>query len=145
MATVVHFGFILYGVLKSKLPKIAFIVQMNKLTYILVVSSLNIFLTHCFSSWVGGGGSGSLAFNTALLSENNTAVVLNELCFWTLSIVCCLKKQKQKKKIEELKYGQNITIYTSTKFTEGSITNHRATYLGAYTHEPLKQVRHRWQ
>jgi hypothetical protein len=49
-------------------------------------------------------------------------------------------------KIEELKiYIQNITIHTSTKFTQGSITNHRATYLGAYTHKPLKQVRHRWQ
>jgi hypothetical protein len=50
-------------------------------------------------------------------------------------------------KIEELKniYVANITIHTSTKFTQGSTTNHRATYLGAYTHKPLKQVRHRWQ
>jgi hypothetical protein len=29
----------------------------------------------------------------------------------------------------------------STKITQGSITNHRATYLGAHTHKPLKQVR----
>jgi hypothetical protein len=49
-------------------------------------------------------------------------------------------------KTEELKiYIPNITIHTSTKFTPGSITNHRATYLGAYTHKPLKQVRHWWQ
>jgi hypothetical protein len=49
-------------------------------------------------------------------------------------------------KIEELKiYIPNIRIHTSTKFTQGSITNHRATYLGAYTHKSLKQVRHRWQ
>jgi hypothetical protein len=41
-------------------------------------------------------------------------------------------------KIEELKYIPNITIHTSTKFTQGSITNHRATYLGAYIHKPLK-------
>jgi hypothetical protein len=38
---------------------------------------------------------------------------LNELYFWTLSIVWCLKK------IEELKiYIPNITIHTSTKFTQ---------------------------
>jgi hypothetical protein len=36
-------------------------------------------------------------------------------------------------KIEELKIYTNITIHTSTKFTQGSITNHRATYLGAHT------------
>jgi hypothetical protein len=49
-------------------------------------------------------------------------------------------------KIEELKiYIPNIPIHTSIKFTQGSITNHRATYLGAYTHKPLNQVRHRWQ
>jgi hypothetical protein len=36
--------------------------------------------------------------------------------------------------IEELKiYITNITIHTYTKFTQGSIANHRATYLGAYT------------
>jgi hypothetical protein len=49
-------------------------------------------------------------------------------------------------KIEELKiYIYQISQYTSTKFTQGSITNHRATYLGAYIYKPLKQVRHRWQ
>jgi hypothetical protein len=41
-------------------------------------------------------------------------------------------------KIEELKiYVPNITLHTPTKFTQGLITNHRATYLGAYTHKPL--------
>jgi hypothetical protein len=59
-----------------------------------------------------------------------------------LDFIHCLVSQK----IEELKiYIPNITIHTSTKFTQGSITNHRATYLGAYTHKPLKQVRHQWQ
>jgi hypothetical protein len=48
-------------------------------------------------------------------------------------------------KLRNKKYIPNITIHTSTKFTQGSITNHRATYLGAYTHKPLKQVRHQWQ
>jgi hypothetical protein len=49
-------------------------------------------------------------------------------------------------KIEELQIYTKISQYTRPqKIAQGSITNHRATYLGAHTHKPLKQVRHRWQ
>jgi hypothetical protein len=62
---------------------------------------------------------------------------LKELFFWTLSIVWCLKN----KKIEELKIMGKISQYTRPqKITRVSITNHRATYLGAHSHKPLKQV-----
>jgi hypothetical protein len=77
---------------------------------------------------------------------NNFCRILTMVCwYWTnctFGLYPCLVSQK----IEELKiYIPNITIHTSTKFTPGSITNHRATYLGAYTHKPLKKVRHQWQ
>jgi hypothetical protein len=42
-------------------------------------------------------------------------------------------------------WGIKISQYTCPKLTQGSITNHRATYLVAHTHKPLKQVRHQWQ
>jgi hypothetical protein len=67
---------------------------------------------------------------------------LNELCFWTLSIVWSLKNKQN----WGIKNTDKISQYTlPKKIPQGSITNHRATYLGAHTHTPLKQVRHRWQ
>jgi hypothetical protein len=85
-----------------------------------------------FSSY---GSRGSVARHSDNINNN-----------WTNSTFGLYPSSGVSKKIEELKiYILNITIHTSTRFTQGSITNHRATYLGAYTHKPLKQVRHRWQ
>jgi len=57
---------------------------------------------------------------------------------------------QEQKKIEKLKIidkrswtDQNTHVHK--QITQGSITNHRAIYLGAHIHTPLKPVKHRWQ
>jgi hypothetical protein len=65
--------------------------------------------------------------------------VLNELCFWNLSIVWCLKN-KQNRGIKN--YKQKITIHTSTnKSHKGQLlTTEQLTW--AHTHiKPLKPVK----
>jgi hypothetical protein len=62
-----------------------------------------------------------------------------------LGFIHRLVSQEQTKS-RKLKIIDKISQYTRPqKITQGAITNHRATYLGAHTHKPLKQVRHRWQ
>jgi hypothetical protein len=73
----------------------------------------------------------SIAIMWALVQNDRSLticeMVLNELYFWTLSIVWCPKKLRNKI------YIPTKSQYTCPKFTQGSITNHRATYLGAHT------------
>jgi hypothetical protein len=69
-----------------------------------------------------------MAFRALMNLAETEIKFLNELYFWTLSIVWCLKKLRNKICIPTKK-----SQYTRPKFTQGSITNHRATYLGAHT------------
>jgi hypothetical protein len=69
-----------------------------------------------------------------------------------LDFIHCLVSQEQTK-LEKIKnYRQKIktqidqNTHIHKQITQGLITNHRATYLGAHTtHKPLKPVKHRWQ
>jgi hypothetical protein len=63
----------------------------------------------------------------------------DELYFWTLSIVWCLKKLRNKI------YIPKITIHTSQNSHKGQLlTTEPLTWVHTQ-HKPLKQVRRRWQ
>jgi hypothetical protein len=70
----------------------------------------------------------------------HSEVLLNELYFWTLSIVWCLKKKLRNK----IYISKNHNTHVQNSHKGQLLTTEPLTWVHTQ-HKPLKQVRHRWQ